>query len=207
MNERIRVREVRLIGENGEQLGILPTPEALQAARDRGLDLVEVAPSAVPPVCRLLDYGRFKYEQEKKDREARKNQKIVLLKEVRVRPKTDEHDLEFKSKQVERFIEDGDKVKVTLRFRGREMAHPNLGRQLLDDVAERVKHVAIVERMPLMEGNTMTMILAKGKPTPSPKADLEEPEEPSSSELSPPAPNPRPPAEAPAASASAPSPP
>lgn len=177
MNERIRVREVRLIGEDGEQLGILPTPEALQAARDRGLDLVEVAPSAVPPVCRLLDYGRFKYEQEKKDREARKNQKIVLLKEVRVRPKTDEHDLEFKAKQVERFIEEGDKVKVTLRFRGRELAHPNLGRQLLEDVAERVKHVAVVERMPLMEGNTMTMILTKGKPAPSPKAAPEVPEE------------------------------
>ena len=145
----------------------MPTHEALQMARERGVDLVEVAPNAVPPVARLLDYGRFKYEQEKKDREARKNQKIVLLKEVRLRPKTDEHDIDFKSKRIERFIEEGDKVKVTLRFRGREMAHPNLGRQLLEEVADRVKNVAVVERMPLMEGNTMTMILAKGKQAPA----------------------------------------
>ena len=154
--------------------------EALQIARERALDLVEVAPTAVPPVCRLLDYGRFKYEQEKKDREARKNQKIVLLKEVRLRPKTDEHDIEFKAKRIERFIEEGDKVKVTLRFRGREMAHPNVGRQLLEVMAERLKDVAIVERMPLLEGNTMTMILTKGKagqqparPAPAPAAVAE----------------------------------
>src|SRR5918911_1693251 len=163
VNEQIRIREVRLIGEDGEQLGVLPTFEALQIARERGLDLVEVAPTAVPPVARLLDYGRFKYEQEKKDREARKNQKIVLMKEIRLRPKTDEHDIDFKAKQIERFIEEGDKVKVTLRFRGREMAHPGLGRQLLEEVADRVKNVAAVERMPLMEGNTMTMILTKAK--------------------------------------------
>jgi translation initiation factor IF-3 len=141
----------------------MPTIEALRAARERGLDLVEVAPTAVPPVCRLLDYGRYKYEQEKREREARKNQKTVLMKEVRLRPKTDEHDIEFKSKQIERFVEEGDKVKVTLRFRGREMVHPNLGRQLLETVAERVKNVAAVERMPLMEGNTMTMIMTKAK--------------------------------------------
>ncbi len=163
MNEQIRVREIRLIGEDGEQLGVMPTIEALRAARDRGLDLVEVAPNAVPPVVRMLDYGRYKYEQEKREREARKNQKTVLMKEVRLRPKTDEHDIEFKSKQIERFVEEGDKVKVTLRFRGREMVHPNLGRQLLETVAERVKNVAAVERMPLMEGNTMTMILTKAK--------------------------------------------
>ena len=154
---------MRLIGEDGEQLGVLPTIEALGIARARGLDLVEVAATAMPPVCRLLDYGRFKYEQEKKDREARKNQKAVLMKEVRLRPKTDEHDVDFKSKQIERFVEEGDKVKVTLRFRGREMVHPNVGRQLLEEVAERVKGVAMVERMPLMEGNTMTMILVKAK--------------------------------------------
>lgn len=163
VNEQIRIREVRLIGDDGEQLGVVPTFEALQIARERGLDLVEVAPTAVPPVARLLDYGRFKYEQEKKDREARKNQKIVLMKEVRLRPKTDEHDIDFKSKQIERFVEEGDRVKVTLRFRGREMAHPGLGRQLLEEVAQRVKDVAAVERMPLMEGNTMTMILTKAK--------------------------------------------
>ncbi len=163
VNEQIRVREVRLIGEDGEQLGVMPTIEALRAARERGLDLVEVAPTAVPPVCRLLDYGRYKYEQEKREREARKHQKTVLMKEIRLRPKTDEHDIEFKSRQIERFVEEGDKVKVTLRFRGREMVHPNLGRQLLETVAERVKNVATVERMPLMEGNTMTMILTKAK--------------------------------------------
>ena len=163
VNEQIRVREIRLIGEEGEQLGVMPTLEAMRLARERGLDLVEVAPTAVPPVCRLLDYGRFKYEQEKREREARKNQKTVLMKEVRLRPKTDEHDIEFKSRQIERFVEEGDKVKVTLRFRGREMVHPNLGRQLLETVAERVKNVAAVERMPLMEGNTMTMILTKAK--------------------------------------------
>lgn len=152
-----------MIGENGEQLGVLPVVEALGMARQRGVDLVEVAPTAVPPVCRLLDYGRFKYEQEKKEREARKHQKTVLMKEVRLRPKTDEHDIDFKTKQIERFVEEGDKVKVTLRFRGREMVHPNVGRQVLEEVAERVKSVATVERMPLMEGNTMTMILAKSK--------------------------------------------
>lgn len=163
---------MRLIGENGEQLGVVPTIEALGIARAKGVDLVEVAPTAVPPVCRLLDYGRFKYEQEKKEREARKNQKAVLMKEVRLRPKTDEHDVSFKSKQIERFVEEGDKVKVTLRFRGREMVHPNVGRALLEEVAERVKAVAMVERMPLMEGNTMTMILVKAKTaaTPAPAA-------------------------------------
>ncbi|MBM2812443.1 MAG: translation initiation factor [Chloroflexi bacterium] len=161
---------MRLIGEDGEQLGVLATFEALKSARERGVDLVEVAPNAVPPVCRMLDYGRFKYEQEKKDREARKNQKIVLMKEVRLRPKTDDHDIAFKSKQIERFVEDGDRVKVTLRFRGREMAHPGLGRQLLEQVAERVKEVAAVERMPLQEGNTMTMILTRAKAVQAPPA-------------------------------------
>jgi len=164
LNERIRVPQVRLIGADGEQLGVVPTFEALQIARERGLDLVEVAPTAAPPVCRLLDYGRFKYEQEKKDREARKNQKIVLMKEVRLRPKTDSHDLDTKAKAIERFIEEGDRVKVTLRFRGREMAHPGLGRQLLEELAERVKDIASYERMPAMEGNTMTMVLTKAKP-------------------------------------------
>ena len=138
------------------------TADALATARQRGLDLVEVAPTAVPPVCRLLDYGRFKYDQEKKEREARKNQKIILLKEVRLRPKTDEHDLDFKTKAIERFIEDGEKVKVTIRFRGRELAHPNIGRQVLDEVLGRLKDVA-VERIPQLEGNSMSMILSKGK--------------------------------------------
>ncbi|MEA2640175.1 MAG: translation initiation factor [Chloroflexota bacterium] len=153
-----------MIGAEGEQLGVVSTHEALQIARERGLDLVEVAPTAVPPVCRLLEYGRFKYEQEKKDRDARKNQKIVLMKEIRVRPKTDTHDLEVSAKRIEKFIEAGDRVKVTLRFRGREIAHPALGRQVLEELAERVKDIATYERMPLMEGNTMTMVLTKAKP-------------------------------------------
>jgi translation initiation factor IF-3 len=160
VNERIRVREVRLINENGEQLGVKPTPEALQLARESGLDLVEVAPMATPPVCRLMDYGRFKYEQTKKERDARKHATKVELKEVRLRPKTDEHDIAFKTRNVQRFLEEGDKVKVTLLFRGREMAHPQIGRTILENVAEQVRSLGQVERMPLMEGRTMTMILS-----------------------------------------------
>ncbi len=138
----------------------MPTAEALRIARERNLDLVEVAPTAIPPVCRLIDYGKFKYEQTKKEREARKNQKVVLLKEVRLTPKTDEHDIDFKSKTIQRFLEEGDKVKVTVRFKGREMAHPQLGRQVLDTIANNLRGVANIERTPLMEGRTMTMILS-----------------------------------------------
>ncbi len=134
--------------------------EALRIANERGLDLVEVAPTASPPVCRLMDYGKYKYEQTKKEREAKKNQKIVLLKEMRLRPKIDEHDLEFKTKLVQKFLEEGDKVKVTVVFRGREMAHPQLGREVLDAVVDKLKSVANVERTPLMEGKAMSMILA-----------------------------------------------
>lgn len=184
LNERIRAPQVRLIGENGEQLGIVALGTALSVAREQGLDLVEVAATAVPPVCRLLDYGRFKYEQEKKEREARKNQKVILLKEVRLRPKTDEHDIDFKTHAIERFIEEGDKVKVTIRFRGRELVHPDIGRHLLEEVASRLKDVAIIERAPLFEGNAMSMILAKGKPPPPPQA------RPGASEEAPPAPQP-----------------
>jgi translation initiation factor IF-3 len=154
---------VRLIDEDGEQLGVLPTPEALRIARERGLDLVEVAPMATPPVCRLMDYGRYKYEQTKKERDARKHATKVELKEVRLRPKTDEHDIEFKTRAVQRFLEEGDKVKVTLLFRGREMAHPQIGRSILENVAERVRALGQVERMPVMEGRTMTMILSPVK--------------------------------------------
>jgi translation initiation factor IF-3 len=167
VNERIRVREVRLIDENGEQLGVLPTSEALRIARDRGLDLVEVAPMATPPVCRLMDYGRYKYEQTKKERDARKHATRIELKEVRLRPKTDEHDLDFKTRAVQRFLKEGDKVKVTLMFRGREMAHPQIGRQILEQLAEAVREFGQVERMPLLEGRTMTMILAPLKTRPA----------------------------------------
>jgi len=141
-------------------LGVIPTFEALRIASERNLDLVEVAPTSVPPVCRLMDYGKYKYEQTKKEGEARRNQKIVLLKEMRLRPKIGDHDLETKAKLAQRFLEDGDKVKVTVVFRGREMAHPQLGREVLDAVLERLKGVAAVERIPLMEGKALTMILA-----------------------------------------------
>lgn len=161
---------MRLIGVGGEQLGVVPLPEALRAAREQGIDLVEVAPNAVPPVCRLMDYGKFKYEQTKKEREARKHQKVVLLKEVRLTPKTDEHDVEFKTRTILRFLKEGDKVKVTVRFKGREMAHPHLGRQVLETIAEHLKGVATIERTPLMEGRTMSMIV-----TPSEKKQASQP--------------------------------
>ena len=161
---------MRLIDENGEQLGVKPTPDALQLARERGLDLVEVAPMATPPVCRLMDYGRFKYEQTKKERDARKHATKVELKEVRLRPKTDEHDIAFKTRNVQRFLEEGDKVKVTLLFRGREMAHPQIGRTILENVAEQVRSLGQVERMPLMEGRTMTMIISPLKSKSAPAA-------------------------------------
>jgi translation initiation factor IF-3 len=140
-------------------LGVQPTPEALRIARERGVDLVEVAPLATPPVCRLMDYGRFKYEQTKKERDARKHATKVELKEVRLRPKTDDHDIAFKTRAIQRFLEEGDKVKVTLLFRGREMAHPQIGRGILETLAEAVRNLGQVERMPLMEGRTMTMII------------------------------------------------
>lgn len=151
---------MRVIDDQGAQIGILPIQEALRLARERQLDLVEVAPNANPPVCRLLDYGRFKYEQDKREKDARKHQKLSLLKEVRLTPKTDDHDVNFKTRTIERFLKEGDKVKVTVRFKGREMAHPQLGRQLLEGIAESLKGIANVERMPLIEGRTMTMILS-----------------------------------------------
>lgn len=141
-------------------MGVIPTAEALRIANERGLDLVEVAPTASPPVCRLLDYGKYKYEQTKKEREAKKNQKIVLLKEMRLRPKIDDHDLETKTKMVHKFLQEGDKVKVTIVFRGRELAHPQLGRELLDSMIGKLEGVANVERAPMMEGKAMSMILA-----------------------------------------------
>src|ERR671936_217603 len=155
VNERIRVREVRLIGEDGEQLGIMPTLQALELARSKDLDLVEVAPNVVPPVCRLLDYGRFKYEQTKKEREARKNQVKVELKEIRLRPKISVHDFESKARRAVKFLEGGDKVKVTVLFRGRELAHPNLGRELLQEMADQLRDLAVVERAPMVEGKSM----------------------------------------------------
>lgn len=141
-------------------MGIISLREAQQIAEDRGLDLVEVAPNAVPPVCRLMDYGKFRYEQSKKEREARKHQRQVELKEVRLRPKTDDHDLEVKSNQARRFLQSGDKVKFTVRFRGREMAHPDIGRDMLEQIAETLRDLAIVEQKPAMDGRAFSLVLA-----------------------------------------------
>ena len=149
-----------MIDENGEQVGVLPTFEALQMARDRGLDLVEVAPNAMPPVCRLMDYGKYRYEQSRKERESRRNQHVVELKEVRIRPKIDDHDLETKGRQAAKFLDAGDKVKVTVLFRGREMAHPDLGKALLDQLSDQLRPHGSMELPPRMEGRTMIMILA-----------------------------------------------
>lgn len=151
---------MRLIDEQGAQLGIVSLREALTLAEQRGLDLMEVAPNAVPPVCRIVDYGKFRYEQTKKDREARKNQKQAELKEVRLKPKTDDHDLEVKAKQARKFLLAGDKVKFTVRFRGREIFHPDIGREMLEQMAEDLRDVATVEQKPLMEGRALSLLLA-----------------------------------------------
>jgi len=155
---------VRLIAENGEQLGVMPTPKALTMARERGLDLVEVAPQTAPPVCRLLDYGKFKYEQTKKEHEARKKQKSVFLREVRFRPKIGKHDIEFKMRTIRKLLGEGDKVKVSVLFRGREITHPHLGKELLDNVATELGEAALVEKRPEMDGRRMNMIIAPPKP-------------------------------------------
>lgn len=159
VNERIRIREVRLIDEAGEQVGIIPTRDALEMARERGLDLVEVAPNAIPPVCRLMDYGKFRYEQSRKERESRRNQHVVELKEVRIRPKIDDHDLETKGRQAAKFLDAGDKVKLTVLFRGREMAHPDIGRGLLDQLADQLRSHGAVEAAPRLEGRAMVMFV------------------------------------------------
>lgn len=158
---------MRLIGETGEQLGVMPLFKAREVARERGYDLVEVAPQSVPPVCRLLDYGKFKYEQTKKEREARKRQKSVFLREVRLRPKIGEHDIEFKTRIIQKLLNEGDKVKVSILFRGREITHPELGKELLDRVAKELGEKATVERAPIMDARRMIMILS---PSQQPKA-------------------------------------
>lgn len=145
----------------------MPLSQALDVARDHDLDLVEVAPTAVPPVCRLLDYGKFKYEQAKKDRESRKGQHASVLREIRMRPKIDTHDLQMKARNAEKFLKSGDKVKVTVMFRGREMVHPELGRAILERVAEQLKDVSVVERPPNMEGRFLSTILAPGHTRPA----------------------------------------
>ncbi len=156
----IRAREVRVVSETGEQLGVFSSREALRIAQERGLDLVEVAPHARPPVCRIMDYGKYKYEQSKREREARKKQKVVTIKEVKMRPNIDEHDFQVRAKRAESFLKDGDKIKATIMFRGREVVHADLGRKVLERLVEAVKDLCVVERPPRLEGRNMIMILA-----------------------------------------------
>ncbi|MGH2812176.1 MAG: translation initiation factor IF-3 [Actinomycetota bacterium] len=160
INDRIRAAEVRLIGQNGEQVGIMPAEQALARARELDLDLVEVAPQAEPPVCRLMDYGKWKYEQDMRAREARKKQSQIVVKEMKYRIKISGNDFEVKTKQVEKFLGQGHKVKVTIMFKGREMVHPELGQRLLERVAGEVSEIATVEAAPKLDGRNMVMVLA-----------------------------------------------
>ena len=162
---------MRLIDDQGNQLGVLPTDTAMRIATEKGLDLVEVAPQASPPVCRLLDYGRYKFETIKKEKEQRRRQNTIKLKEMQLRPKVAEHDFQTKFRNVKQFLEQGEKVKVTIKFRGREMVHQEIGRRLLDKVADAAKEVAVVERAPIMEGRNLFMILS---PTAKPAAAAKE---------------------------------
>ncbi|MBQ8184251.1 MAG: translation initiation factor IF-3 [Lachnospiraceae bacterium] len=161
INEQIRDKEVRLIGEDGEQLGIMPTKDALRMAREAELDLVKIAPTAKPPVCKIIDYGKYKYEQGRKEKEAKKKQKTIEIKEVRLSPNIEENDLNTKAAAARKFIQKGDKVKVTLRFRGREMAHVQSSKQILDVFAEKVSDIATVEKAPKLEGRQMIMFLTE----------------------------------------------
>ncbi|WP_434802253.1 translation initiation factor IF-3 [Paracoccus sediminicola] len=160
VNERIRVAEIRLIGAEGENIGVVTPARGLELAQDAGLDLVEISPNASPPVCKIMDLGKFKYEQQKREAEARKKQKVIDIKEVKFRPGTDTHDYDVKMRNVMKFLEAGDKVKVTLRFRGREMAHQDLGLELLNRVRDDVGEAGKVENMPKLEGRQMVMMIA-----------------------------------------------
>lgn len=163
INEQIRDKEVRLIGENGEQLGILPLKEAMKMAEDAELDLVKIAPTAKPPVCKIIDYGKYRYELARKDKEAKKKQKVIEVKEVRLSPNIDTNDLNTKMGAARKFLEKGDKVKVTLRFRGREMAHMSKSRYILDDFAEALKDIAVIDKPSKVEGRTMVLFLTAKK--------------------------------------------
>ena len=160
INDEIRVPKVLLIDQHGEKQGVMPTSAAMEAAEEAGLDLVEIVPNADPPVCKILDYGKFKFQEQKKKNEARKRQKVVELKEIKLRPNIDIHDYEVKTKAMHRFFDEGDKVKVTLRFRGREMAHQELGLELLNRVAADVTETGKIESMPKLEGRQMVMMIA-----------------------------------------------
>ena len=161
INERIRDREVRLVSESGEQLGIMSSREALKLAREADLDLVKIEPNAKPPVCKIIDYGKYRYELARKEKEAKKKQKTMEVKEVRLSPNIDTNDLNTKANQARKFITKGDKVKVTLRFRGREMAHVNYSKQILDSFYERLEDIAVVDKNPKMEGRSMVMFLSQ----------------------------------------------
>jgi translation initiation factor IF-3 len=173
INEMIRIREVRVIDDENQQLGVMPTFEALKLAQEKGLDLVEVAPTAVPPVCRILDYGQYKYEIQKREREAKKKQKSQTFKEIRLRVKIDVNDLRTKLRRAGLFLGEGDRVKVTVQFRGREMTHANLGRDLLDRAAELLAEHGTVERPPLLEGRSMYIVMAplEKRPEKQPKSE------------------------------------
>ena len=161
INEQIRAREVRVVSDANEQLGIMTLHEAIRMAEEKGLDLVEVAPNGRPPVCRIMNYGKYRYEQQKRDKEAKKKQKTVELKEIRLTPNIEANDLNTKMSAAKKFIEKGNKVKITLRFRGREMAHMNSSKHILDDFAESLSDVAVVEKAPKVEGRSIGMVLAE----------------------------------------------
>jgi len=160
VNHEIKAREVRLIGADGKQLGVMPLREALRYAQEANLDLVKIASNAKPPVCKVMDFGKYKYEQSKREKEARKNQKVINVKEIRMNPTIDEHDFQVRLKNTLKFLQEGNKVKVSIRFRGRQMAHTKLGEEVLNKMAENIKEYGIVERMPKMEGRSMIMILS-----------------------------------------------
>jgi translation initiation factor IF-3 len=160
VNHRIRVPEVRVVAEDGSNLGVLPTEDALRRAQEKGLDLVEVNPKAAPPVCKILDFGKYKYEEKKKQREAKRKQTVVEVKEIKLRPKTDDHDLAVKIRKARTFIEEGNKVKFTVRFRGREITHPERAQMQLDYIWSKLEDLANMEQRPTMEGKTMALVTA-----------------------------------------------
>jgi translation initiation factor IF-3 len=161
-NEKITSKEVRIIDSKGKQMGIFPLSEALKIAKEDGSDLVEVSPNVSPPVCRLMDYGKFKYDQSRKFHESKKKhvQHVIQIKEIKIRPKTEEHDFQFKVRNIKKFLSHGDKTKVTLIFRGREITHPEFGKEVLDRIAEEIKDIGVVEQPPKLEGRNMTMLVA-----------------------------------------------
>ena len=161
INEQIRDKEVRVIGEDGEQLGIMSIKEAMDLAEEAGVDLIKIAPTAKPPVCKIADYGKYKYEQMRREKEAKKKQKVIEIKEIRLSPNIDTNDLNTKANSARKFLTKGDKVKVSLRFRGREMAHMNSSKHILDDFAELLADVAVIDKAPKVEGRSMTMFLTE----------------------------------------------